>query len=378
MKRCFLLLPLLLFLLCPAAQAVELSLSAPSVLLMEKQTGTVLYAAGEHDAREPASVTKIMTLLLTMEAIDSGALSYDDIVVASAHAASMGGSQIWLKEGEQMTVRELLKAVCVVSGNDAAVALGEHLAGSEEAFVARMNERARELGMNDTHFVNCTGLPADGHVTSAYDIALMSRELILHHGGIRQFTTIWTDSLRDGESMLVNTNKLIRFYDGATGLKTGSTDSARYCISATAERDGMELIAVVLAGPTSDARFTDARTLLNYGFSTFALLSVTPEEALPSVPVRLGEVPTVQSVLTGENALLLERSEISSLAQTVTLPDALDAPVCAGDEIGKLRVTDADGDTVAILPILAAESVARVRWGQLALHLLYMAFCTAQ
>ena len=254
------------FALCVSAAAAGPAVSCPSALLMEKQTGTVLFAQDEHTPREPASVTKIMTLLLVMEAIDSGALSYDDVVTGSAHAAGMGGSQIWLKENEQMTVRDLLKAVCIVSGNDAAVALAEHLAGSEDAFVERMNARAQELGMNDTHFVNCTGLPAAGHLTSACDIALMSRELILHHPDIRQFTTVWMDSLRGGESMLVNTNKLIRFYDGATGLKTGSTGSAGYCLSATAEKNGMELIAVVLKGKTSDERFSDAKSLLNYGF----------------------------------------------------------------------------------------------------------------
>ena len=259
MKRMFPMILLFALLLCVPVRADELTLDAPSALLMEKQTGTVLFAKDEHTPREPASVTKVMTLLLTMEAIDSGALSYDDTVTGSAHAASMGGSQIWLKEGEQMRVEDLIKAVCIVSGNDAAVALGEHLAGSEEAFVARMNERAKELGMNDTHFVNCTGLPADGHVTSAYDIALMSRELIWRHPDIRRFTTIWMDSLRDGASMLVNTNKLVRFYPGATGLKTGSTDSAKYCISATAEKDGMELIAVILGGSTSDKRLPTPR-----------------------------------------------------------------------------------------------------------------------
>ncbi len=273
------------FALCVSAAAVGPAVSCPSALLMEKQTGTVLFAQDEHTPREPASVTKIMTLLLVMEAIDSGALSYDDVVTGSAHAAGMGGSQIWLKENEQMTVRDLLKAVCIVSGNDAAVALAEHLAGSEDAFVERMNARAQELGMNDTHFVNCTGLPAERHLTSAYDIALMSRELILRHPDIRQFTTVWMDSLRGGESMLVNTNKLIRFYDGATGLKTGSTGSAGYCLSATAEKNGMELIAVVLKGKTSDERFSDAKSLLNYGFSTWSLVTVTPDEVLPPVPV---------------------------------------------------------------------------------------------
>ena len=265
--------------LATSARAVEVA--APSALLMEKETGTVLFAKNEHAKLEPASVTKVMTILLTMEAIDAGQLTYDTMVTASAHACSMGGSQIWLKESEQMTVSDMLKAVCVVSANDCAVALAEQIAGSEDAFVERMNQRAKELGMNDTTFKNATGLPARGHVTSAYDIALMSRELILHHPGIRQYTTIWMDSLRDGASELVNTNKLIRFFDGATGLKTGSTDSALYCLSGTAERDGMELIAVIMKDATSAQRFEDAKTLLSYGFSTYSLDHVTPQEALP-------------------------------------------------------------------------------------------------
>lgn len=367
---------LFLFVLVLSVQAQALELSAPSAILMEKATGTVLYAEGEHEQREPASVTKIMTLLLTMEAIDSGALSYDDTVTGSAHAASMGGSQIWLKEGEQMSVRDLLKAVCIVSGNDAAVALGEHIAGSEEAFVERMNKRAQELGMNDTHFVNCTGLPADGHLTSAYDIAVMSRELILHHGDIRQFTTVWMDSLRGGESMLVNTNKLIRFYDGATGLKTGSTDTAKSCLCATAERNGMELIAVVLKAPTSNDRFEDAKALLNYGFSGYALVTVTPETALAPLPVVLGEQKTVQGVLTKENTLLLDKARASNLTQALHLPDSVEAPIQEGDMLGELVLTDADGATVATLPILAGESVAHATWWQMMRRCLAVAFGT--
>ena len=281
-------------LLGTSARAVEVS--APSALLMEKETGTVLFAKNEHEKLEPASVTKVMTLLLVMEAIDAGVLTYDTVITASAHACSMGGSQIWLRENEQMSVSDMLKAVCVVSANDCAVALAEAVAGSEEAFVERMNARAKELGMNDTTFKNATGLPADGHVTSAYDIALMSRELILNHPDIRQYTTIWMDTLRDGTSQLVNTNKLIRFYEGATGLKTGSTDSALYCLSATAERDGMELIAVIMKGATSDQRFTDAKTLLTHGFSTYALHTITPDTPLPPVPVTLGTQATVLSV----------------------------------------------------------------------------------
>lgn len=363
------------FALCVSAAAVGPAVSCPSALLMEKQTGTVLFAQDEHTPREPASVTKIMTLLLVMEAIDSGALSYDDVVTGSAHAAGMGGSQIWLKENEQMTVRDLLKAVCIVSGNDAAVALAEHLAGSEDAFVERMNARAQELGMNDTHFVNCTGLPAERHLTSAYDIALMSRELILHHPDIRQFTTVWMDSLRGGESMLVNTNKLIRFYDGATGLKTGSTGSAGYCLSATAEKNGMELIAVVLKGKTSDERFSDAKSLLNYGFSTWSLVTVTPDEVLPPVPVMLGVRGTVQPVLTSENTLLVEKTLANGLTKEVALAESVAAPVYADDTLGQLTVRDAVGNTVAELPILAGEDVGHVTFVQMLGRCLARGFC---
>lgn len=375
MKRFFALLCLGMVILCVPSRAAEPETSAPSAVLMEKTTGTVLYAKDEHTPREPASVTKIMTLLLTMEAIDSGQLSYDDVVTASARAASMGGSQIWLKEGEQMTVRDLLKAVCVVSGNDAAVALGEHLAGSETAFVEKMNARAAELGMNDTHFVNACGLPAEGHVASAHDIAVMSRELTLNHPDIRQFTTLWMDSLRDGASMLVNTNKLIRFYDGATGLKTGSTDAAGYCLSATAERGGMELIAVVMKGRTSDERFADARAMLDYGFANYTLVTVTPDTAIAPLPVKLGERNAVQPVLTGDNTLLLEKTVANGLQQELALPESANAPVEQGDRLGELRVTDANGETVAVLPILAGESVAHITWGQMFRRILRVAFC---
>jgi len=357
------------------AKAAPLEVSAPSALLMEKETGEVLFAKGEHERREIASVTKVMTLLLTMEAIDSGALSYDDTVTGSAHASSMGGSQIWLREGEQMSVRDLLKAVCIVSGNDAAVALGEHIAGSEEAFVQKMNERAAALGMNDTHFVNCTGLPAEGHLSSAHDVALMSRELLKNHPAIRDFTTVWMDSLRGGESMLVNTNKLIRFYDGATGLKTGSTDAARYCLAASAERDGMELIAVVLKGETSDQRFEDAKALLNYGFANYALVHAAPSEVLQPVFVRLGARGSVQPVLTKENALLLEKSKAQGLTTEAELAEELSAPVAEDDRVGTLRVKSAGGETLAELPILAGESVPKVTFGQLFMRVLRTGAC---
>lgn len=353
-----------------SAKAVEVS--APSALLMEKETGTTLFAKDEHAKLEPASVTKIMTLLLTMEAIDSGILSYDTLVTASAHACSMGGSQIWLKENEQMTVDEMLKAVCVVSANDCAVALGEQISGSEEAFVEKMNQRAKELGMNDTTFKNATGLPADGHVTSAYDIALMSRELILNHPDIRRYTTIWMDTLRNGESQLVNTNKLIRFYEGATGLKTGSTDNARYCLSGTAERDGMELIAVIMKGTTSAQRFEDAKTLLSYGFSTVALKKIVPEAPLTPIPVTLGTQSTVQPVLGDGSTLLLEKSK-TDLKQSISLAESVEAPVPKGTQLGTLTVSSAD-EVLAEIPILAGEEVPRITYGQMLLKLLSLAF----
>ncbi len=355
---------------------VELTLTSHAALLMEKTTGQILYAQNEHDALPPASVTKIMTVLLTMEAIDSGRIALDDMVTVSAYAAGMGGSQVFLAEGEQMSVDDLLKAVCVSSGNDAAVALAEHVAGVTELFVEQMNNRARELGMKDTHFVNCTGLTAEGHVTSAHDIALMSRELLLHHPEVRSYTTIWMDTLRNGTFGLSNTNKLIRFYDGATGLKTGFTQEAGYCISATAERDGMELIAVIMKGNTSDSRNADAKTLLNYGFSTYALVDVQPEEPLPALPVTLGAADTVALTLPEEGrTVLLEKSRSGGLTQTVELPEAVPAPLQAGDTVGTLTVSR-EGETLLTVPIVAAETVEALTWREMTARLLRMAiFC---
>ena len=319
------------------AEAAALAIAAPSAILMEKSTGNILYEQDSHKQYEPASVTKI---------------------TASTHAISMGGSQIWLKENEQLTVDEMVKAVTVVSANDCAVALAEAVAGSEDAFVSRMNQRAQELGMKD-HFVNCTGLPAEGHLTTAHDIALMSRELILNHPDIRKYSTIWMDSLRDGASLLVNTNKLVRFYPGTTGLKTGSTASALYCLSATAERDGMELIAVVMHAATPDDRFESAKALLSYGFANYALASVTPEQVLPPIPVLLGEAPTVQPVPLGAPTVLLEKGQAGSLSQSVTLCPDVEAPVEPGQTLGKLTVTAGDR-VVAEIPLVAASGVERL------------------
>ena len=353
----------LLFSPIPAAAAQEdnmpLPLSSASALLMEKETGTVLLQQNAHQKLEPASVTKVMTLLLVMEAVDSGRLSLDESVPVSAHAAGMGGSQVYLKEGEQLSVSDLIKCVAVVSGNDCAVALAERLSGSESAFVEQMNQKAQALGMEDTHFVNCTGLPAPGHLTSAYDIALMSRQLLLHHPDIRQYTTIWTDSIRNGAFGLTNTNRLIRFYDGATGLKTGFTASAQYCMSAAAQRNGMELIAVVMKAPTTAQRFQDASCLLDYGFANYALLTHQPEGPLAPIDVLLGQSKTVQPQLQRECRLLVEKAQADQITTRIDLARDVQAPVDPGQTLGEFQVYVGEQlrDTV---PIVAAQGVERL------------------
>lgn len=337
-------------------------LKVGSAVLMEKETGQILYEQNAHARLEPASVTKVMTMLLVMEAIDAGKLTWDQSLTVSAHAVSMGGSQIWLKENEQMTVKDMLKAVAVVSANDCAVALAEAVAGSEDAFVARMNQRAGELGMADTNFLNATGLPATGHVTSAYDIALMSRELILNHPEIREYATIWMDSLRDGAFQLSNTNKLIRFYPGATGLKTGFTASAHYCLSATAERDGMELIAVTMNSPTSTDRFEAAKALLNFGFANYALVSAYPSQAIPPVSVELGEYETVQPILDDSAKVLLEKDQAARMETALDLAPTVQAPVEKGQTLGHMRVS-VDGVTISEIPLVADRAVERLTVG---------------
>ena len=360
-------------LLPSAAWAAGPEVKAKAVLLMEKSTGEILYEEHGEEPLELASVTKVMTMLLIMEALEDGTLTPDTMGAVSANAAGMGGSQVYMKEGETFSVHDMLKAIAVASGNDACVAMAEHLAGSEAAFVERMNARAAELGMENTVFCNCTGLPAEGHHSTAHDIALMSRELIRKHPDIRTYTTIWMDTLRDGSFQLANTNKLIRFYDGATGLKTGSTDGALYCISATAEKDGMELIAVIMKAPTSTQRFEDATNLLNYGFSTYTLENVVPESALPPVPVSLGTQATVQPVLGENTHLLLEKTKAGSLQQLVTLADSVEAPVAAGSQLGTLTITSGE-EVVAELPILAGEEIPRVTFGQMLVQMLRTAF----
>ena len=339
--------------------ADAITIAAPSAILMERSTGTILYEKDAYAHLAPASVTKVMTMLLVVEALEDGTLSPDTVVTASARAAGMGGSQIWLEEGEQMTVHEMLKCVAVVSANDCCVALAEHLAGSEEAFVARMNRRAEELGLQDTHFVSCSGLSdSDAHYTCAHDLAVISREL-MGHPMIRDYTTIWMDTIRGGSFGLSNTNKLIYYFPGATGLKTGFTSKAMYCLSAAAERDGTEYIAVVLRAPSSAERFESARTLLNYGFANYALTAPPEAETLPSLPVTLGTEQCVSLRLAEPPRLLLEKGRAAKLRCELTLPENIAAPVHVGDELGSMALY-ADGELLRTIPLLADSDVPRL------------------
>lgn len=348
----------------------DVAANTGSALLMEKETGTVLYQHNPHERLEPASVTKIMTMLIVAERIEAGTMAESDIVTCSAYASSMGGSQIFLEEGEQMSVEDMLKSVAVASANDAAVALAEHIAGTESDFVKLMNDRAKELGMQDTVFANCTGLPSEQeHLTSAYDIALMSRELI-RHDFIKKYTTVWTDSVRSGEFGLSNTNKLIRFYQGATGLKTGFTQQAQYCLSATAERDGVEYIAVIMHAPASDVRFESAKLLLNYAFANFTLAELMPGEAIPPVEVKMGRTEYIQPVLLSPGKILVKKTELAGLTKSLEMEKTVSAPVKAGQELGKFTVSDASGKVIFSASAVAPEAVERIGWGRVFLRYL--------
>ena len=348
----------------PVVHGVSLEVAAPSAVLMEAATGTVLYEKDAHTPLPPASVTKIMTLLLVMEALDAGRIGWDDTVTASEAAAAKGGSQVYLEAGEQMSLQEMLKSVVVVSANDCATALAEHVAGSEAAFVELMNRRAQELGMENTHFVNCTGLDdepdAETHLTTAYDIALMSRAL-LKHDEIRDYTTIWMDSVRNGEFGLANTNKLVRFYQGTTGLKTGYTSAAGHCLSASAERDGVEFIAVVLHCATSGERFQAAKQLLDYGFANYTLAQPDPETEIPPVPVVLGTVEAIVPVPDNDDPVLIEKGQAAGITTRVEVADQVRAPVEAGQRLGTLTL-QSDGSPLAAIPLVAPEAVPRRTW----------------
>lgn len=363
-------LALALLCLAPArAYAAPAEVTAPSAILMEKTTGKVLCEQNADAQYEPASVTKVMTLLLVMEAIDSGKISLTDKVVCSDTAAAYGGSQIWLKPGEEMTVDDLLKAAAISSANDATVCLAEYVAGSEEAFIGLMNQRAAELGMANTTFRCAAGLDQPGHLSTAKDVAIMSRAL-LGHPLILNYSTVWMDSLRGGETQLVNTNRMIRFYQGATGLKTGTTSGAGSCLAASASRDGLGLIAVVMGADTSDHRFAAARSLLDWGFANFMQAKLTPPEDILPVPVTGGVERQVEVICQPPEGILIEKGKLEAITQDVILPESVAAPVAAGQELGSIAVC-VEGERVSEYPILAAEPVERMSFGK-ALSILFM------
>lgn len=336
----------------------NLQIKAKSAILLEPYTGKILYEQNADEKLAPASITKIMPLLLVMEALERGDLALDTMITASEHACSMGGSQIWLEPGEGMTVDELLKATVIASANDACVALGEAIAGSEEGFVAIMNERAKELGMDNTHFVNCTGLDADGHLTTAHDVAIMSAELI-KFPLIKKYSTVWMDSLRNGESELVNTNKLVRFYSGTTGLKTGTTGKAKYCLSATAKRDNMELVAVVMAGESSDDRFSGAKKLLDYGFANYSFSELSGELNQDTVNIENGVKNKVAVLCKDKVNILLPKKSKEKITRQIEWNEKIAAPVQKGDILGYVNVYNGE-EQIGRLPITANEDVEKL------------------
>ena len=359
------LLALLLLVPLPA-KAADMNIPAKSAVLMDVATGQVLYEQDAHTPLAPASVTKVMTMLLIMEAIDDGRIGWNDTVTASEAAAAKGGSQVYLKVGETMSVSDMVKSIAVSSANDCACAMAEHIAGSESAFVEKMNQRAKELGMNDTNFVNCTGLDdseeAKNHKTSAYDIALMSRELLKNHPDIKKFTTIWMDTVRDGAFGLSNTNKLVRFYQGATGLKTGFTSQAGYCLSASALREDMELVAVVMGCETSKDRFAACKSLLDHGFAGYAL--ITPQQEKAEIPVKLGMADSVTAVPSQADAVLIDKGQKNQVTQTAELLESVDAPVSKGQRLGTLYIK-AGEQVLKEIPLVAETAVPKLTFWQM-------------
>ena len=355
-----------MFVLGLSAFADEISLYSQSACLMEAESGEVLYEVNADEKLEPASVTKIMSLILVFEAMDEGKFDLDTQVFASEYASSMGGSQIWLEPGEQMSVNEMLKAVIVASANDCTVALAELTSGSEHAFVERMNEKAKELSMNNTHFENCTGLPIENHYTTARDIATMTRELHKHKK-VYDYTKIWMDTLRGGEFGVTNTNKLIRFYNGATGMKTGFTSSALYCMSATAEKEGMSLIASVMKAETSDKRFSDAKKLLDYGFANYSVY--TPEELnLEGIKVKGGKENTVR-VECNTNKILIPKGKASKVEQKISVVNEIKAPFDKGTKMGVVEYL-LDGKCIAKFDIVTSNSVEKITFYDLFVRML--------
>ena len=351
----------LLFSVMPAFALDGESISAPSAILMEASTGKILFEKNSHEKRPCASITKVMTLLLVFEAMDKGLLSLDDTITASAHAASMGGSDIWLEEGETMSADDMIKATVVASANDAAVALAEHISGSEDALSEQMNARAKELGMDDTTFKNCNGLDEDGHLTSAYDVALMSRELMKHEK-IYDYTSIWLDYLRDGATQIVNTNKLLKTYNGITGLKTGTTDDAGCCMAASAERDGMTLLSVVLGCDTGKQRFADSAALLDYGFANYSIKELTLPEDLPeSIEVNDGMSGNVELSCDVNSSFVIDKTSADEIQCKISLPESIDAPVDENQKVGKLIYKV--GDEEQSFDITAVNAVDKTSFG---------------
>ena len=348
--------------------STDLNLESESAILIEQNSGKVLYEHNAHEKLKPASVTKIMSILLIMEAIDSGRISYEDKIPCSENASSMGGSQIWLDVKETLTVDEMLKAICVVSANDCVVAMAEYLEGSEEAFVVKMNEKAKELGMNDTTFKNCHGIDEDGHETTSYDIALMSKELLINHPNITKYTTIWMDTLRDGKSSLVNTNKLIRNYAGATGLKTGSTSLALYNLSASATRDGLSLIAVIMKAPTTKIRFEEAEKLLDYGFANYQYKNLTTKGMIvKDVEVIKGVKQKVNVIAENDMGLSVKKGTDKDIVQSVTIEENIIAPISKGQKLGEIIYT-LDGSEVGRVNLIAEDEVSKITFFSIVTH----------
>ena len=346
-----------------AAGVQDFDVPCAAAVLIDEDSGTVLYEKNADERRPVASITKVMTLLLTFEALQAGKISLTDIVPVSEHAYHMGGSQIWLEPGEQLTLQEMLKAICISSANDAAVAVAEFVAGSEPAFVDTMNARAAALGMTATHFANACGLDEEGHLSSARDVAVMSREMLLHHPEVREYCTVWMDTLRGGKTQLVNTNKLLKSYPGITGLKTGTTGKAGVCITASAERDGLRLIAVVLGASSGKERFEAAKTLLDYGFAHYDSAEVTlPDDAPEELPVKRGTAETTALDYAAPERLLVPKGEGRDLQTKILLPDTLQAPVQQGSPVGSWQLLR--GETVLQeLPICAAQDVQALSFG---------------
>lgn len=338
----------------------SLNLDCGGAILIEQNTGKILYEQNAHEQLRPASVTKVMTILLTMEALDSGRITLTDKVPCSATARAMGGSQIWLDETEELSVDEMLKAICVVSANDCTVAMAEFLCGSEELFVQEMNKRAKELGMNDTTFKNCHGIDEDGHVTSAYDISLMSRELMLNHPSITKYTTIWMDSLRDGKSELVNTNKLVRNYSGCTGLKTGSTSLALFNLSATATKNDLSLIGVIMKAPTSAIRFAEAKKLLDYGFNSYNYKQFAKSgDIVENVPVVKGIQDSVDLIYENNAGCLMKKGEEKNVVQNISINRDIVAPVQKGQKFGEITFS-LNGEVLSTTNIVAKKDINKI------------------